>query len=126
MSFPALICDERVGTKESKAPRFSRGEIKKIRIGAIVRTDVWYHPTKFQFNQIRTLGCESISRLQKEKMSRAGGENLLRFKSASRVKGFSHPMITLPAEKAQRDDHQLSLLFYILIISPVIEVGRSY
>ena len=29
-----------------------------------MRIDVWYHPTKFRLNRIRTVGCESIWRFQ--------------------------------------------------------------
>ena len=30
----------------------------------MVRIDVWYHPTKFQLNRIRNVGCESIWKFQ--------------------------------------------------------------
>ena len=38
---------------------------RKIRLRAIVPTDIYYHPTKVQLNRMRNVGCELIWSLQK-------------------------------------------------------------
>ena len=48
---------------------------RKIRFRAIPQSDVWYRSTKFQLNRIRTLGCESIWRLQQPRPRSAHGGN---------------------------------------------------
>ena len=42
-----------------RAPTAPPGGNRKIRLKAIVRTDVLYRPTKFQLNRIKILACES-------------------------------------------------------------------
>ena len=71
-----------IDLKISSTP--SERKTKKIRLRAIVRTDIYYHPTKIRHNRIRTVGCKSIWRYQEarphnalwEEMKKSGLERL--------------------------------------------------
>ena len=64
----------------------------KIRLRAIVCTDVEYHPNKFQLNRIKTVGCESISKFQDARRHSAplGGNRKIRDWATMRINVLCH------------------------------------